>query len=328
MLHKTFRLIIVFLFLGLMAWGGFAGWHYLAARRAGTAISDTIDSDWPAGEAPAPGTRRRLLAAAQRIEAGDFADAVASLDPSTTISPAQKAAAERFFGQHAELQEQLVAAASDAQTIEQDGDDVTAVRTVLARALAAAARGDRSAVSLHLELAQAAVEAIVSGETGAAVAGPQAVAGLLQQMGPSFQFGRDLMTESHTAVEKLLRRARQHYGEEDFAQAAAFVRLAAQLSGVEPNATAADSPPDWFDSLQGTVPPTTAEATAVAAVQLCQSMAAADEPSPPVRTLIRNAKRELSAARATDAFWWATVALNALGMSDEQIAAATQQNDR
>ncbi len=321
-MRKTFRIIAVGSVLGLIAWGVIAGQRYLAARRVGTAISTAIKSDWPAGQAPAAGTRERLMAAAERVAAGDFTESAADLTSNTAVSAQQRAAAGRFFAGHAELQQCFVAAAADAQTIEQDGDDVTSARTALARAVAAAARDDRSAVSLHVELAQNALKAIVSGEAGTAVGGSEAVAGLLQQMGPTFQLGRDLMTESHTTVEKLLRRARQHHRDKQDPQAANLIRLAAQLLSVDPSGTAAAGLPEWYLALESTATPDADDATASTAVQLCQSMADAEEPSAPVRTLIRNAQRELSAAHPAEAYWWAGAALNALGMTDEQITAA------
>jgi hypothetical protein len=175
-----------------------------------------------------------------------------------------------------------------------------------------------------MEIAEAVIETVLLGAGAGTVArGKESVAGLLHQLDPSYQLGRDLLTEGHAAIEKLLSRSRQCYEREDFVRAAALVRLAAQLSGLTPVATTADVPPEWFETLEPVVLPATEKETAAAAVNLCRSMVAATEPSVPIRTLMRNASRELAEEQFDDARWWATVTLNALGMSDDEIAAAT-----
>jgi hypothetical protein len=123
-------------------------------------------------------------------------------------------------------------------------------------------------------------------------------------------------------VEKLLRRARQDYDSEQYNRAVALIRMAAQLSALEPAPAVAEELPDWFAELQPLQPAAADLQTAAAAIDLCQSMAAATQPSPPVRNLIRNAKSELAAHRWGEAYWWASVALNTLGMSDAAIPTA------
>ncbi len=325
MIRKIAQLGAVMVIVGLLAWSVLAWRDRQAARQAGTAISAAIKDGWSPGEPPAPGTRQRLLRAAERVQAGEYADVAAGLDSNTDISTEQRAAAGRFFEQHDGLCERLQSAVSQAQTIERDGTDVRPLRDSLARAVIAAARGDQADVVLHLEIVEAMLPQIAAGESATAAAGPEAVAGLTHQLGPSYQLGRDLLTEGRTAVEKLLRRARRHFADEEYQQAAVLVRLAAQLSAVEPTGAAADSPPEWFLSLTPDEPIDAEQEAAVAAVGLCVSMAEVEPPSPPVKTLLRNAQRELTAQQPAAAFWWAGVALNALGMTDAQITAATQQ---
>ena len=63
------------------------------------------------------------------------------------------------------------------------------------------------------------------------------------------------------------------------------------------------------------------------AVSLSESMAASEEQAETVVTLVEKARRELDAGRTDEAHWWASVALNALGMTDQAIDAATRAPD-
>jgi hypothetical protein len=303
-------------------WGIFAGWKYLMVRRAAKAIHAAIESEWPAEGTPSLGTRERLLAAAVQMDAGDFDAVVDDLGTEVTVSDKQQTAAQRFLSSRRDLGEQFALVAAEARMVERDGGDVQTARTALSRALIAGARQDRDATALQIEIAKVALKASLLGQEGTAAAGEEAVAGMLEQVGPSFLVGRELMTQGHEAVRKLLVRTKQHHHEKDYLNAAALVRLAAQLSGVDASATAAESPPEWFLGLEPLELLPAEKEAAEAAVELCRSMAAAAEPSEPVKALIRSAKRELTAGRFDEALWWATVSLNALGMSDQEIESA------
>ena len=50
-------------------------------------------------------------------------------------------------------------------------------------------------------------------------------------------------------------------------------------------------------------------------------------PSDTVTALLKKARRELDGRRYDTSAWWAGVTLNALGMSDTSIAAATEKGD-
>ena len=67
------------------------------------------------------------------------------------------------------------------------------------------------------------------------------------------------------------------------------------------------------------------QARARAAVDLCAAMAAAETPSAPVQRLVERVRREAKSGRLEEAYGWATVALAALGMSEEEIAAVGEE---
>jgi hypothetical protein len=316
--RKIVRVAMLLVFLGLVAWGIFAARQYQMARRAAAAITDYLYRDWPEGDSPRAGTREVLLSAAERMEGGDWDTAAAELASVESITPEQRAAANKFFVEQNLLRRPYVAAVNAARVAEREGADVEVVRVALKRALLAASRGDHSSVEAQVGAAHAALEALSYGEAAPATAPTEdTVAGLLAQVGPSFLAGRELLLEGHGAVENLLRRARRHYEDGDYGKTAALTRLAAELSGVDASAVAAADVPAWFQSLPPATPAGADRRSAESAVGLCESMAASSEPSKPVSRLIRNAKRELAAERFDEALWWARVALNALGLPGE-----------
>ena len=69
---------------------------------------------------------------------------------------------------------------------------------------------------------------------------------------------------------------------------------------------------------------TISETQARAEVELAEAMAASQSPDELVVTLIKRSRRELEGGSPGAASWWATVALNALGMADEEIRAAAK----
>jgi hypothetical protein len=269
----------------------------------------------------------------------------------------QRADAQRFLAASPQLRRRLVAAAAAARRSEAEGADVSAVRDALARAVAAAAERDAPLTGRHVDRAEAALaEADSFAPAAAGAADRQSVAGLVEAVGPAYLLGRELMTETHTPPSKLLARASGASREGQFREASSLIRLAASLLAVDlpsrsENAKTGDAPlisagvggraahvldgntgsvpgstPEWFDSLRVADAPIPA-ARADRAVKLAEAMGASAAPGSPVRRLLRRARRELAAGDGRAAAWWAAVALNALGMTDAQIAAAAGAED-
>jgi len=324
---RAIGLLTALLVAASIAWGGFAWWKIEQARRSGRAMAELLDADWPRQGNPREGTREKLDAAAGNLRDGDFRSASASLQPPPVPSERQRTAAARFFADERQSRTRFLAAAAEARSHEAGGADVSVVRDALAGALIAAADGSSPRVAEQLELAERTLERIALGETtGANLDDPAAVASLVRQIEPALMLGRELMTEGHAAAEKLLTRASRHAAADELRSAAMLIKLAAALLGVEASASSgADAEvPEWFASLAETSPAaaSVSKARATAAVELCEAMAASLEPSRPATVLIRRARSKLDAGRADEAAWWAAVALNALGMTDQDIAAA------
>jgi len=81
--------------------------------------------------------------------------------------------------------------------------------------------------------------------------------------------------------------------------------------------------PEWFGALADAPSGTANKSQAEAAVSLAEAMTMSENPARPIASLVERARRELDAGRPGDACFWAGVALNALGMADEAVAAAT-----
>ncbi|MHC4402978.1 MAG: hypothetical protein ACYTG0_25230 [Planctomycetota bacterium] len=324
---KTFRLMRVLAFVGLLV-GVVIAWRGIRqARRAGAALTEMLASGWPEQSGPQLGTRERLLAAARKMQEGDFRAAARDLQPAGEPSAREKADAQAFFREapFRKLRTRFLAAAKAGGREEAEGADVAVVREALARALQAAARNDQSGVEAHVGLAERALDGIAMGgigRAGPAAGGPEAVARLIGRIEPAFTLGRDLMTEGHVAVEKLVGRASWHAQREQYREALSLAMLAHELLAVEPSGEEVSTTPEWFDALAREPSASATDAQATAAVDLCEAMSAAESPSKPVESLVQKARRELEAGRSGEAYWWASVALNALGTSDDAVAAA------
>lgn len=324
-IERAVRSIKLLVFAGLVAWGVFAWWTIREARRAGSVLGDSFAAAWPEQAGPRPGTRRKLLDAARKIQAGKFRTVISNLGPTRPPTPEEKIAAERFFAQAESVRKRFLAAVSAAQAEETGGADVSVVRDALARALAAAAKNDHARVNAQIELAERAlVELGTVGELGIAADDAEAVAALIRRIGPAFNLGRDLLTEGHAAAEKLVARASWHFKAKEYRQAASLVKLAAALLGVEPWAPPAALTPEWFDALAQPPSASVAEPEAREAVELAEAMATSLSPSKTATTLVEKARRELDAGRPAEALWWASAALAAMGMTEDAIAQATE----
>lgn len=235
--------------------------------------------------------------------------------PLKALSAAERGAAQRFFAKAQELRRQFIAVASAG---ERRGD--AAVRDPLQRALGAAAKGDAASVETQLRLAEAALD----GEAAAVRRDePQTVLALVQQIEPAVRLGQELMTEGYAAVGKLMARAARHFQQKQFAESARMLALSAQLLGASGSVTVtATNAPAWFVAMARAPVLDADQRRATAAVQICEAAAASEPPSRVVAALIERARRELDAGRPAEAFWWAGVALPALGMTEEAIAAA------
>ncbi len=325
-LRRAARLLWVLLFAGLAGWAVFAGLQLRRARDTGDAMAERLAAGWPEDGQPRFGMRQNLLEAAMNVSDGDFRAATADLRPaeqplSKKVLDQRKAAAQRFFAGEEEARARYIAVATSAEMVEQGGTDAGAIRFALARALTAAAEGDRAKTIAAVELAESALEA--SDTAGAAIGdGPAAVARWVQTIGPAFNLGRDLMTEGHAAAEKLVARASAHAKAREYKRAASLIRLAAELLAVELAPPISSATPGWFNELKPRVSDCIEPSQAAAAVELCETMAGSSSGGP-IATMCNRARRELIAGRVCEAHWWASVALNALGMTDEAIAAET-----
>ncbi|MCX6907544.1 MAG: hypothetical protein NTY01_05820 [Verrucomicrobia bacterium] len=239
----------------------------------------------------------------------------ATAAPMKALNAAGRGAAQRFFAKAPELRRRFIAVASAGERL----GDVT-VSAPLQRALATAAKGDAASVETQLRLAEAALD----GETAAARRDePQSVLALVRQIEPAVKLGQELMTEGYTAAGKLVARAGWHFHQKQFAEAARMLALSAQLLGASGSAAApATNAPAWFVAMSRPPPLDTDRRRAEAAVQICEAAAASEPPSRVVAALIERARRELDAGRPAEAFWWAGVALPAMDMTEEAIAAA------
>jgi hypothetical protein len=239
-----------------------------------------------------------------------------------TVTPEEQAAAAKLFAGVQDRQQRFLAVVEAAKVQERDGADADAVREALAAAMKAAAAGDVEAVDARIATAERMLDEMGLGGSSVAAGGTAAaVAGMVARIEPAYLLGRELLTEGHAAVEKLVRRASRDLTTGEPGRAAALLQLAADLSGGETPAPAAATVPEWFTALADAPPTTATQAEAEAAVSLAEAMAASESPAPPVMTLVKRARRELDAGRPNEAYWWAGVALNALGIAEEAVAA-------
>ena len=317
----TIKVLVV---AGLVIWGGVAWWQLRRARQVGEALKKEINTTWLEACPPLPGTREKLLAAAEALGGGSYGEAADALGPIQAPSNREKTAAQRFLDSLPDLRQRFIAVAAAGLAQEADGSNTDAAQQALTRAMAAAARQDEAATAEQLRLAEVALDQPGTSERAAAIGScPEAVTQLLRQIESPFKLGRELMTEGHAAAEKLVRRASWAYAAKDVQQASMLIRLAADLLNVQIPSRAAALTPKWFDDL-ATAPPTQADPEqAKATIQLAGVMAQSDETSNVVKALVRRARRELAVENFAEAQWWAEAALNALAMSDQAIADAT-----
>jgi hypothetical protein len=298
-----------------------AAWHLWEARQAGAALVEALSSTWPEGRVPVSGTRDALLKAAGDLRDGRFRSAVHLLATPKPLTAADRAAAQRFLGKNAAFRQRFVAAAAAAER--REGDAAAGIRGWLQRALAAAAVGNPAVLDAYLRLAEAALDGLDSAPGAAGRGGPEAVMAEVQGLEPAVNLSRELMTEGYAAAEKVLARASWHLQANQVSQAGSLVDLAARLLGVGASApTTVSTAPAWFVAM-AQAPPTTADkARTEAAVRLCEAVATSESLGRVVFTLVERARRELDAGRTAEAYWWASVALRALGMTEESIVAA------
>jgi hypothetical protein len=312
---------------GLVVWCVFAWWQLRAARRAAAAVSRTLRIGWPEHGSPQAGMRERLVFAAEKMHEGAFASVVSALGPVDSLDKDDRTRAQRFFGKAATLRERFVLASDSARALEADGVDVTAVRDALARVLRSAAERDPRVVAAQLDLAEQALAA-VDPSTGflAGANDAEAVAAMARRIQPAYQLGQDLVTEGHTAVQKLVARASARFKAKEYRDAVSLLRLAGDLLGVGLDfAAAEEAAPEWFERLepvQAAIPARQAEA----AIELAEAIIGGKSASETTTALVNKSRRELAAGRQSEAAWWVTVALNALGMTDAAIAAAAATN--
>ena len=118
-------------------------------------------------------------------------------------------------------------------------------------------------------------------------------------------------------------RASWHFRAGRFAEAAGLISLAGQLlaiepSSIEPGNGSAPTVPAWFEALAEAPAQDVSAAQAKAAVAFGTAMSAAEPQAPPLRHLVDRARRAEQNGQWEEAYWWATVALAALGMSEEE----------
>lgn len=326
---KVLRPIKTLLVAALVAWGVFAWWSLREARRAGNVLHDSMTAAWPEQAGPQAGTRLRLLNAAEDIEAGRFRAVTSSLGPIRPPTAEQRIAAERFFAKSRAARDRFLAVAAGAEVEEGGGADVGIVRDALARALQAAAKGDQAAVDAQVQLAQETLAQLDTLDApGIVGSDADAVAALVAQIEPAFSLSRDLMTEGHAAAEKLVGRASGHFQAGEHRKAASLVNLAAGLLAVDSPVPDVGAMPDWFNALAQSPPESIAAPKAQALVELAEAMALSLSPSEVVAGLIERARRELDAGRSAEAHWWASVALGAMGMTDEAVAQTTDTTEQ
>jgi len=326
---KVLRPIKTLVAAALVAWGVFAWWSLREARRAGDVLHDSMTAAWPDQGNPQPGTRLRLLDAAEKMEGGRFRAVTSSLGPIRPPTAAEKLAAERFFAKAQPVRDRFLAVSAAAEAEENGGADVSVVRDALARALRAAAKEDGAAVEAHVQLAhEALAELDTLGAPGIVAGDAEAVAALVAQVEPAFNLSRDLMTEGHAAAEQLMGRASWHFQAKEHRKAASLVMLAGALLGVESPGRGAATMPDWFNGLVQPPPDSFPASQAQEAVELAEAMAMSLSPSEVVSGLVQKARRELEAGRPAEAHWWASVALGAMGMADQPVAQTAETSEQ
>jgi hypothetical protein len=320
-LSTLFRLIVVLALAGGLGWIAVAGWQLRQARRAGRALAALLTVD-PAHSTAGDDRLSLLQAAAPSLHDGDFQGACDLLRP-RDLTTAEQEAARRFLSSHSELRKRFVAAAAEAQR--GDRDEAARCRKALAGALCAACDGNASCVEACLASAEGALDASILGSRNSGGgSSPQAVAIRAQAIAPALGLGRELMTETYGPAARLVARASWHYQQRQYDQAAVLLDLARELLGSLPmTAVSATEVPPWFTSMAEALPEDVTPERSRAIVSFCESVAQSQTLSPALTVIVRQAQRERDAGRLAAARWWASVAIEAMGITDEAAAVAS-----
>lgn len=306
------------------------------AERASTALLELVARQ-TAGESQLD-VAPMVEAAETDLAAGRYREAAALLAP-RPLSRTQREEAERFLAGEATIGARVVRLVGEAQRRQAEGTDVTPLRRVLSAALRAASAVDGPRVASLLSIAEAMLEPPLPGaENVGSHTGRDGILRQLAAIEPAVVLGRETLLEGMPAVEMILARAAWCFHEQDYGEASRLISLAGQLLGAprrdelgaapaaedEPQGRsagdAAGEPPQWF-SAQAAPPAETAAEEAGAIVRFCKTVAQTRQLSPPVRWMAERAAGEQRAGNHTTARWWALVALEAMGMSPDAVAA-------
>jgi hypothetical protein len=324
---RAIRLLGTLVFVVLALWGACAWWALSRVQSTGDLLRTSLQEDWLAGSGPRLGTREKFAATADELAEGRFWAVGSALAPVAAPTTEQRAGAAKFLAGQPQLRERLLAITEAAQQAAADGEDVTAVRDALARAYQGAVKADEAAVFRQLDLADRGLD-LVGSDLGM-VGGPvdeQAVARLVAAVEPAYRLSQDLMTEGGAAAEKVLINAARSCTDGRYGDAATAIRLAGELLGAEAAPQDGAEMPEWFAQLGTREVPPVEEAQATAAVELAEAITLSMTPGKTVTALVKKARRALNGGDVDSAAMWAGVTLNALGMSDAAIAAATSKN--
>lgn len=238
------------------------------------------------------------------------------------LSESELQVARRFLATQEDSRRRFVSLAEEARRRGNENADVTKVRAALAGGLLAAAQGDSSAVRASLARAERALDDSLSGSAAGGVrSGSGTVAARAHALEAAMNLGRDLLTESHGPAERLVARASRLFQDGEHDQAALLLDLAGQLLGVPIAGAAEEEAPEWFLSMAAGPLPDVSAAEAKKLTDFCEAVAQSQAPSSPVRLMVERARRHYESGEHSLARWWASVALECLGMSEESAAA-------
>jgi hypothetical protein len=202
---------------------------------------------------------------------------------------------------------------------------VVRVRRILAGALVAASDEDSGRAANCLSLAERALDAATIGSRNEGQSsGPEAVGARVHAITPAFNLARDLLTEGYDPAQRLVARAARLHLDRQYDEASMLLDVAAQLLSVSTTNSAAAPVPDWFTAMADAPWADSSPAEAKAWVKFCQSVAQGQTRSAPVEFMVQRARRSRDAGDGAAARWWASLALQSLGISDEAAAAGAQ----
>lgn len=314
--------------LVLVLWGLYAWWAIDRTRSTGQLLRQSLETDWPADGAPQLGVREDLLSTADELASGQAWAFGNALSPVASPTDDQRVVATEFFVEHSDMRTRFLAATDAARDLASGDEETEGIRWALGKAYRAAIENNQEAFSRQLDLAEKGLALISSGAAGTAgPANEQMVTDLVASIDPAYRFSQDLMLEGGAAAEKVLIVAVRNFSAGQHVEAASAVRLAGELLGVQATASPRSPLPEWFKTLAEREIPSADARKATTAVELAEAMALSATPSDAIAALLKKARRELDAQRNDTACWWAAVTLNAMGMSDAAIAAATSGNE-